>query len=232
MIKVRPAQERGSASMGWLQSRHSFSFGGYHDPKHMGFGPLRVINEDHVAAGAGFPTHGHENMEIISYVLAGGLEHQDSTGGGTIIRPGDVQRMTAGAGVRHSEFNASSTDPVHFLQIWIMPDTDGLSPGYEQKHFAMDERRNALRLIGARDGRDGALTVHQDVDVYAGLLGAQPVVHDTHTDRLIWVQVARGALSVDGERLSAGDGAAIRNVSAITFSDGDDAEVLVFDMAA
>src|SRR5919206_2650347 len=170
MITLRPAAERGAENLGWLDSRHTFSFGHYYDPKHMGFGPLRVINEDRVRGGAGFATHGHRDMEIISYVLEGALEHKDSIGTGSVIRPGDVQRMSAGTGIVHSEFNASRSEPVHFLQIWIIPERAGLAPGYEQKTFPVEERRNRLRLVASRDGRDGSLTVHQDVGLYASLL--------------------------------------------------------------
>ena len=178
MIQIRRANERGRASFGWLDSRHTFSFGEYYDPKHMGFGPLRVINDDRVRAGAGFGTHGHRDMEILSYVLEGALEHKDSLGTGSVIRPGDVQRMSAGTGIQHSEFNPDRGNPVHFLQIWIEPERDGLAPSYEEKHFADGERRNQLRLIASREARDGSLRIHQDADVYAALLderqGAQP----------------------------------------------------------
>ncbi|MEO0579345.1 MAG: pirin family protein, partial [Pseudomonadota bacterium] len=167
MLAVRAANDRGTANLGWLNSKHTFSFGHYYDPEFMGFGPLRVINEDRVKPGQGFGTHGHSDMEIISYVLDGALEHKDSIGTGSVIRPGDVQRMTAGTGVRHSEYNASNTDPVHFLQIWILPERDALEPSYEQKHFDPAERRGRLRLVGSRDGRDGSITIHQDVDLYA-----------------------------------------------------------------
>ena len=170
MITIRPAQARGAVNVGWLDSRHTFSFGEYYDPSHMGFATLRVINEDKVIPGKGFPTHGHRDMEIITYVLAGALEHKDSIGTGSIIRPGDVQRMSAGTGIRHSEFNASSTEPVHFLQIWMLPDQTGIEPSYEQKTFAEAERRGNLRLVGSRDGRDGSITIHQNVDLYATVL--------------------------------------------------------------
>ena len=172
-LTLRKAEDRGKATFGWLDSRHSFSFGSYFDPDHMGFGPLRVINEDRVEPGAGFDTHGHKDMEIISYVLDGALEHKDSLGTGSIIRPGDVQRMSAGTGVRHSEYNASDSDPVHFLQIWILPEKDGAEPGYEQKAFSDAEKEGKLRLVGSRDGRDGSVTIHQDVDLYASLLDGE-----------------------------------------------------------
>ena len=170
MLKIRRADERGRTDFGWLDSRHSFSFGHYYDPAHMGFGPLRVINDDRVTPGAGFPTHPHGNMEIVSYVLDGALAHKDSLGTGSVIRPGDVQRMSAGSGIRHSEFNASASEPVHFLQIWIVPETEGLAPSYEQKRFSAEEKRGKLRLVASRDGRDGSVTIHRDVDLYATLL--------------------------------------------------------------
>src|SRR6185295_11578121 len=176
MITVRPAEQRGIANFGWLDSRHSFSFGHYYDPKHMGFGPLRVINEDRVRPGGGFDTHGHSDMEIISYVLEGALEHKDSIGTGSVIRPGDVQRMSAGSGIRHSEYNHSKSEPVHFLQIWLLPNQEGLSPSYEQRNFADSEKRGRLRLVASRDGRDGSVLIHQDADIYASILGAGEAV--------------------------------------------------------
>ena len=209
-LTLRRAEERGGASLGWLGSRHTFSFGHYFDPRHLGFGPLRVINEDRVAPGGGFPTHPHSDMEIISYVLDGALEHRDSIGTGSVIRPGDIQRMTAGTGVRHSEYNASKDAPVHFLQIWIVPERDGLEPSYEQKTFAEEDKRGRLCLIGSRDGRQGAITIHQDVDLYATLLGSDEAVsHTLPGGRGAWVQVVRGRISVNGEVLSAGDGASV-----------------------
>ena len=234
MIRIRKAAERGSVSFGWLQSKHTFSFGQYHDPAHMGFGALRVINEDRVEPGAGFATHGHQDMEIISYVLDGALAHRDSLGTGSVIRPGDVQRMSAGTGIRHSEFNHSDRDAVHFLQIWLVPERAGLPPSYEQKAFGDAELRGRLRLIGAQDGRDGAVTIHQDVDLYAGRFGSGDRARlAVGSGRIAWVQVARGAVEVDGERLAAGDGAAITDPESIAI-DGreEDAEVLVFVMAA
>jgi redox-sensitive bicupin YhaK (pirin superfamily) len=234
MITLRPAQERGSAYFGWLDSRHTFSFGEYYDPNHMGFADLRVINEDKVTPGEGFSTHGHRDMEIISYVLEGALEHKDSLGTGSIIRPGDVQRMSAGTGIRHSEYNASKTEPVHFLQIWILPEQKGMTPGYEQKTFTDDEKRGQLRLLGSRDGRDGSITIHQDVNLYATLLqDGEAANHALAEGRAIWLQVVRGAVQLNGQPLTAGDGAAMTQESQITLQGAsDNAEVLLFDMAA
>jgi quercetin 2,3-dioxygenase len=233
MLNHRRAEERGRANFGWLDSRHTFSFGHYHDPDHMGFGPLRVINDDRVAPGGGFPTHPHSNMEIISYVLEGALEHRDSLGTGSVIRPGDVQRMSAGSGIRHSEFNASKTEPVHFLQIWIVPDEQGLAPSYEQKAFSDDEKRNRLRLVGSPDGRDGSVTIHRDVDLYAALLGDGASVHHVlPAGRAAWAQVARGTVRINGTQLHPGDGLAIVSAQDIELTGtSDDAEVLLFDMA-
>src|SRR3954470_15502075 len=200
-LTLRKSEERGRANFGWLDSKHSFSFGHYHDAKNMGFGPLRVINDDRVAPGGGFPTHPHSDMEIISYVLEGALEHKDSLGTGSVIRPGDVQRMSAGTGIRHSEFNASETKPVHFLQIWIIPERRGLAPSYDQKAFADDEKRGKLRLVGSRDGRNGSVIIHRDVDLYASLLSAGEIVtHELSAGRGAWVQVARGSVTLNGER--------------------------------
>ncbi len=234
MMNVRRSAERGRADFGWLDSKHTFSFGEYHDPRQMGFGSLRVINEDKVAGGGGFPPHGHREMEIISYVLEGELEHKDSTGGGSVIRPGDVQRMSAGTGITHSEFNASKTTPVHFLQIWVLPATRGIAPGYEQKTFPAAEKHNHLRLVAAQDGREGALTIHQDADIYAAVLdGGHTVKHTLKPGRLAWAQVARGSVMVDGEKLEQGDGVAISDVSQIMIADGGDGvEIILFDMAA
>jgi quercetin 2,3-dioxygenase len=232
MIAIRRAQERGSANFEWLHSKHTFSFGSYYDPKHMGFGPLRVINEDRVQPGRGFDTHGHRDMEIISYVLDGELEHKDSMGNGSIIRPGDVQRMSAGTGVRHSEFNPSPSEAVHFLQIWILPEREGLQPSYEQKTFSAGETRGKLRLVGARDGRDGAVTIHQDVELYAARLASdETVAHRLATGRKGWVQVARGRVDVNGVALGPGDGVALADEASVELRGVDDAEVLVFDMA-
>ena len=232
MITVRYGEERGRANLGWLDSRHSFSFADYFDPKHMGFGPLRVINEDRVAQGAGFDTHGHRDMEIISYVLEGELAHKDSIGTGSVNRPGDVQRMTAGAGVRHSEFNHSKSAPVHFLQIWIMPDQQGLAPSYEQKHFADADKKGTLRLIASRDGRDGSVKIHQGADVFAALLDpGQEVSAELAEGRLGWLQVARGVVTLNGQELRAGDGAAIENERELVIASlSEGSEVLLFDL--
>lgn len=234
MITIRPAQERGVANFGWLDSRHTFSFGNYYDPNYMGFADLRVINEDKVTPGQGFGTHGHRDMEIISYVLEGALEHKDSIGTGSVIRPGDVQRMSAGTGIQHSEFNASTTEPVHFLQIWILPEQKGIEPGYEQKTFASEDKQGVLRLVGSRDGRDGSITIHQDVNLYASSLSENDTVHYTLNDgRVAWLQVARGTVTLNGKLLSAGDGAAIAQEPHLTLQGtSDTAEVLLFDMAA
>lgn len=232
MISVRRSEQRGRANHGWLDSKHTFSFGNYYDPEHMGFRALRVINEDKVHAAAGFPTHPHRDMEILSYVLSGAIEHKDSMGNGSIIRPGDVQRMTAGTGVTHSEFNPSKTEGLHFLQIWILPEQARLEPGYEQKRFDDAERRGTLRLIASRDGREGSVTVHQDVSLYASLLGkGERVRHALPPGRHAWVQVARGAAVVNGQRLGQGDGAACTNEGTLELEGEDDAELLVFDLA-
>ena len=232
-VALRKSEQRGKANLGWLDSKHSFSFGHYHDPKHMGFGPLRVINEDRVAPGGGFPTHPHSDMEIISYVLEGALEHKDSIGTGSVIRPGDIQLMSAGAGVRHSEFNASKTDPVHFLQIWVTPEKKGLRPSYEQKSFSDDDKRGKLRLIGSRNGREGSVTIHGDVDLYATVLSAgAAVTHTIAEGRSGWIQVLRGAVTLNGSALKTGDGAAITHSGALSIEGTADAEVLLFDMGA
>ena len=234
MLNLRKAEERGRADLGWLDSRHTFSFGHYHDPKHRGRGPLRVINDDRVAAGGGFPTHPHADMEIISYVLEGAMAHRDSIGTGSVIRPGDVQRMSAGTGIRHSEFNASQTEPVHFLQIWIVPEQKGLAPGYEQKTFDTASKSGTLRLVGSQDGRDGSVTIHRDVDLYATLPGDGGTVnHALASGRIGWVHVAQGTVSLNGEQLRPGDGVALDPGAKISITGtSDDAEVLVFDMAA
>ena len=234
MITIRPATERGAANFGWLDARHTFSFGNYYDPQHMGFASLRVINEDKVSPSKGFSTHGHRDMEIVTYVLEGALEHKDNIGNGSVMRPGDVQRMSAGTGILHSEYNHSSTDPVHLLQIWILPDQAGIDPSYEQVHFAAAEKQGQLRLIGSRQGRDGSVTIHQDVDLYATQLGlGESVDHTLQPGRTAWVQVARGAITLNDQELTAGDGAAIADISPLSLTGGsDDAEVLLFDMAA
>jgi hypothetical protein len=232
MLTIRRSHERGHADHGWLDSHHTFSFADYHDPRHMGFRALRVINEDRVAPGKGFGTHPHRDMEIVSYVLAGELAHKDSMGNGSVIRPGDVQRMTAGTGVTHSEFNHDPAAPVHFLQIWLLPEARGLAPGYEQKHFAPAEREGRLRLIASRDGRDGSVVVHQDVALLAGLLApGQRAEHRFADGRHGWLQVARGAVQVGDETLRAGDGAAISRAAAVTIVGVEAAEVLLFDLA-
>jgi redox-sensitive bicupin YhaK (pirin superfamily) len=233
MIEVRKSADRGDANHGWLHSKHSFSFADYHDPRHMGFGPLRVINEDRVAAGAGFGTHGHRDMEIISYVLDGALEHKDSLGTGSVLRPGDVQRMSAGSGVRHSEFNGSKTAPVHFLQIWIQPDAAGIAPSYEERHFDDAEKRGRLRIIASRDGRDGSLQLHQDAALYAGLLdGTDTAALSLAPGRLAYVHVVRGAIKVNGVALGAGDAAKLSAEERVQLAEARDAEVLLFDLPA
>jgi redox-sensitive bicupin YhaK (pirin superfamily) len=233
MIVVRPAAERGTANLGWLDSRHTFSFGHYYDPDHMGFGPLRVINEDRVKPGAGFGTHGHQDMEIISYVLEGALEHKDSIGTGSVIRPGDVQVMSAGTGIRHSEFNHSKHQPVHFLQIWVLPDRQGLPPRYDQKSFPRAEKRDRLRLVGSPDGRDGSIVIHQDAEIYDGLLSNGSVVtHPLKPGRKGWVQVVRGAVAVNNKTAVAGDGVAAEDEALLSItSRAEDSEILVFDLS-
>lgn len=232
MITLRASNERGHANHGWLDSHHTFSFANYYDPQHMGFRALRVINEDRVAPGQGFGTHSHRDMEILSYVLDGALEHKDSLGTGSVIRPGDVQRMSAGTGVAHSEFNASKVEPVHFLQIWIQPAVQGIAPGYEQKFFAPAEKQGRLRLIVAPDGRDGALTIHQDVELYAALLAPGEVVtHPLKPGRHAWVQVVRGVVQVADRPLTAGDGAAVSESNDLEIRAEQDSEFLLFDLA-
>ena len=232
MITMRRSQERGKTKLEWLDSRHTFSFGDYHDPQHMGFSDLRVINEDRVVPGAGFPTHSHRDMEIITYVLEGALAHKDSTGTSSVIRVGDVQRMSAGTGISHSEYNASQTEPVHFLQIWIIPDETGLPPGYEQRAFSLDEQRGKWTLIAAKDGRDGSVTVHQDVDVWAARFSpGEQSSFPLKPSRSIWTQVARGAVTLNGVTLNAGDGAAVSQEEILEFKAVEDAEMLLFDLA-
>lgn len=231
MITLRKSSDRGQADHGWLHSQHSFSFADYHDPQEMGWGPLRVINEDSVEPGQGFGTHGHRDMEIISYVLDGELEHKDSMGNGTVIRPGDVQRMSAGTGVRHSEFNPSPRSPVHFLQIWIEPAAVGMAPSYEQKYFSPEEKKGRLRLLASQDGRDGSVTVHRDADLYAGLLGpGEKVTHQLATDRMAYLHLIRGEASINGVRLETGDAAKIKGEQNLTIIANADSEVLLFDL--
>ena len=231
MLEIRRADQRGHANHGWLDSFHSFSFANYYDPAHMGFGPLRVINEDRVAPGQGFGTHSHRDMEIISYVLEGGLAHKDSMGNGSTIRPGDVQRMSAGTGVAHSEFNASREQPVHFLQIWIEPDVRGMPPSYEEKRFDEGSKRGRLRLIASADGRDGSVTIHQDASVYAALLdGDEAVEHAPRPGRRTYVHVVRGEVSVNGEPLAHGDALKISGERTLRIERGRGAEVLLFDL--
>jgi redox-sensitive bicupin YhaK (pirin superfamily) len=231
MFALRRAQERGHANHGWLNSYHTFSFGDYYDPRHMGFSNLRVINDDTVSPSGGFGTHGHRDMEIISYVLQGALEHQDSIGNGSVIRPGDVQRMSAGTGVTHSEFNASDAEPVHFLQIWVLPEHDGLQPSYEQKTFSADKKRGQLRLVGSRDGRGGSVTIHQDVDLYATLLGdGDSLSRVLAAGRKGWVQVAQGSAVLNDQQLYPGDGVAIEGPATIVLTGASEAELLLFDM--
>lgn len=230
-INVRRSEARGRAQLGWLDSRHTFSFGSYHDPSFMGFGPLRVINEDRVQPGRGFGAHSHREMEIISYVLDGALAHEDSLGTGSVVRPGDVQRMSAGTGVSHSEFNGSQTDTVHFLQIWIVPDTVGLAPSYEQKSFPTEDRRGRWCLVASADGVNGSLTVHQDVRMYAALLSAgESLHHNLEPARRAWLQVAGGEVVLDGILLHAGDGAAVTDAAALELMGRRDAELLLFDL--
>jgi redox-sensitive bicupin YhaK (pirin superfamily) len=232
MITLRPGAERGRSERDWLSSRHTFSFADYDDPRHMGFRSLRVINEDRVQPGAGFPTHGHRDMEIVTYVVAGALEHKDSLGTGSVIRPGDVQRMTAGTGVTHSEYNPSRSEPVHLLQIWILPERQGLPPGYEQRAFPPTEMQGRLRLVAARDGRDGSVTLHQDARLFAARLAAgDEIVHRLAPGRHAWVQVVRGALVLNGTGMVQGDGAAASGEAQLDIRAREPAEVLLFDLA-
>ena len=232
MLTIRKSQDRGYADHGWLQSFHSFSFAGYHDPAHMGFGNLRVINEDRIAPGTGFGTHGHRDMEIISYVLSGELAHKDSMGNVKAIPPGDVQRMSAGTGVMHSEFNHAAGQTTHFLQIWIEPNVRGIAPGYEQKAFADAEKRGALRLVASPDGAAGSVKIHADARLYSGLFqGADAVSVPLQPGRKTYVHLVRGALAVNGQAMSGGDAALIEDETALSLADGNDAEVLVFDLA-
>jgi redox-sensitive bicupin YhaK (pirin superfamily) len=231
MLTVRKAHERGHANHGWLDTWHTFSFADYYNPREMGFGPLRVINDDKVQPGMGFGTHGHRDMEIITYVLEGALEHKDSMGNGSVIRPGNVQRMSAGTGVQHSEFNPSREELVHLLQIWIEPSVRGVKPGYEEKEFRVEDKKGKLRLIASPDGRDGSVTIHQDAFVYAGILDTGDSVRQPLTQgRRAYVHVARGAVTVNGEKLKAGDGAKITGAADVALSDGNGGEVLLFDL--
>ncbi len=231
MIALRKSSDRGHADHGWLHSDHTFSFADYYDPQEMGWGPLRVINEDRVQPGKGFGTHGHRDMEIISYVLSGQLQHKDSMGNGTVIRPGDVQRMSAGTGVQHSEFNPSPTAPVHFLQIWIQPEVRGIAPGYEEKHFAPEDKQGRLRLVASRDGREGSVTIHQDADLFASLLSPQEhVSHRIAAGRLAYVHLVKGAVRVNGIVLKTGDAAKIEAEESLEITADEDSELLLFDL--
>ncbi len=231
MLSIRKSSERGVTRLDWLDSRHTFSFGEYYDPHTMGFSVLRVINEDVVAPRAGFPTHPHRDMEIVTWVLSGALEHRDSLGNGSVIRPGDGQRMTAGTGVTHSEFNHSSNEPVHLLQIWLLPTRSGLVPGYEQLNFAEAQRRGRLRLIASPDGADGSITIHQDARIYTALLeGSDAAEHRLEPGRRAWLQVGRGAVTVNGTPMRQGDGAAIEGESRLTIAAEQESEVLLFDL--
>jgi redox-sensitive bicupin YhaK (pirin superfamily) len=231
MFDILKANARGVANHGWLNSRHSFSFGHYYNPEQIGFSDLRVINDDRVAPAQGFGQHPHRDMEIFSYVLEGSLEHKDSMGTGSVIRPGDVQLMSAGSGVTHSEFNHSNNEPVHFMQIWLIPAEQNAAPRYQQEHYADEEKRGRLRLIISPDGAEGSLKVRQDARVYAGLFdGAESAVLTLPANRYAYIQVARGSVTVNGQRLNEGDGARVRKVDSLSFNDGDKAEVLVFDL--
>ena len=234
MLAIRPASERGGETFGWLDTRYTFSFSYYYDPQHMGFGPLRVINEDRIAPGHGFGTHGHRDMEIISYVLEGALAHKDSIGNGSTIRPGNVQRMSAGTGIMHSEFNASEAEPVHMLQIWIQPDRRGLEPSYEEIRVTAAETQGKWRLIASPDGRDGSVTIRQDVDLFVTKLAEGEVVrYPIKTGRSLWLHVAKGTALLDDNLLSAGDGVAVRDMPEISLRGASaDAEILLFDLVA
>ncbi|OGU24150.1 MAG: quercetin 2,3-dioxygenase [Hydrogenophilales bacterium RIFOXYD1_FULL_62_11] len=232
MTRLRLSNERGHARQGWLDSYHTFSFGHYYDPEHLGFSNLRVINDDTVVPGAGFGTHGHQDMEIISYVLDGALEHKDSMGNGSVMRPGDVQRMSAGTGVQHSEYNHSKSEPVHFLQIWLEPNRFGVEPGYEEKHFSPAERRGRLALLVSPDGRDGSLSAHQDGLLYGTLLEAgEAVEHSLASGRRAYVHVARGRVAVNGQAMDSGDGVALDDVGQVRLEGLGHAEVLLFDLS-
>lgn len=231
MIKIRRGSERGHLNFGWLDTYHTFSFGEYYDPNNMGFSDLRVINEDWISPGHGFGTHPHCDMEIITYVLEGALEHKDSMGSGSVIRPGDVQRMSAGTGITHSEANGSKSDSVHLYQIWIMPDRAGVKPSYEQKFFSDDDKKGLLKLVASPDGSDGSVTIHQDAKLFAGIITpGKDLIHKVKAGRSAWVQVARGTVALNGQNLVHGDGAAISGEETLTLSSSDNAEVLVFDL--
>ena len=232
MINVRKADARGKADYGWLDTSYTFSFNTYYDPQFMGFRDLRVINEDYVAPAKGFPTHGHENMEIITYVISGALAHKDSTGASETLRPHEVQRMTAGTGIRHSEYNPSETEPVHLYQIWILPDKDGLEPGYEQTYFPPDEKKGRLKLVASRGGDDGSVKINQDVQLYCSILAnGETVAHDLAENRHAWIQVVKGSLDVNGTRLEASDGAAVSREKSLEIKSlADDSEFLLFDL--
>jgi quercetin 2,3-dioxygenase len=231
MLQIRRSEDRGHFDHGWLDTYHTFSFSDYYNPEHMGFRSLRVINEDRVAGGQGFGMHPHRDMEIITYILSGALSHRDSLGNGSTIRPGDVQRMTAGTGIRHSEFNGSETEPVHLLQIWILPEKPGLTPSYEEKKFPEETRRDQLRLVASRGGRDGAVNINQDTELYVGTLSkGSEVTHPLRAGRHAWVQVARGGVTLNGQSLRAGDGAAVSEEAALAIRATEPSEVLVFDL--
>lgn len=232
MISIRPAAERGATQIDWLDSKHSFSFAEYYDPRHMGFRALRVINDDRIAAGAGFPTHGHRDMEILTYVLEGAVAHRDSLGTGSTIRPGEVQIMSAGTGIQHSEFNPSQTEKLHLLQIWMLPEKPGLKPRYDQKAYSAAERDGKLRLVGSRDGRDGAVTIYQDIDLYSATLNqGQTVTHEIRPERHVWIQMARGRATVNGKPIAEGDGVAVSQEKRLDIAGVDGAELLLFDLA-
>ena len=231
MITLRPAGERGRGNYGWLETRHTFSFNDYHDPRHTSFRALRVMNEDWIAPGQGFGTHGHRDMEIVTYVLEGALEHKDSLGNGSVLRPGEFQQMTAGTGIEHSEFNPSPSEPVHLYQIWLFPERRGLKPGYDQRAFPLDERKGKLRVVASPDGRDGSLTIHQDAEVFLTTLGAgEKVSQSLAQGRYAWVQVLRGAVNVNELDLSAGDGASVSEEIVLTLRAAEPSEVMLFDL--
>lgn len=234
MVTIRKSEDRGVATFDWLNSKHTFSFGSYIDPRHMSFGKLRVINEDRVIGGGGFGTHSHRDMEIISYVLSGELEHKDSMGNGSVIRPGDVQRMSAGTGVSHSEMNHSATESVHFLQIWIVPDEPGMPPSYEQKHFPLEQRQDRWQLVGSYDGREGSVRIYQDVSLYTTILSeGTNLTYDLAAKRQVWLQVASGSMKLNGQRVEAGDGVAVTNLHKLSLVAAENnTEILLFDLAS